>query len=310
MVVGYPEDLDDAAWEAHDHAVDQCRGQICLCAIAEHFGLPAALSDVGAVEVKCQAHEGGCEADLESNGTIRRWCTVGNNPRRDSIEKINMATGGRVDLDLLIKHPIITLLRREPPSIQQLNGYLEQAPLGIRKILILEPDLRGIISHHRPDRRTVLTLRNTWSFDGFIAMLCLARRGEVLGEAPAHALPAMCAYDMFPRVVQKTSLIRLQWQRLADCLHRVFWRRVYVCGISPHLPLELLTRNIERRLLNPRARYKYRSGRLLSEERDLQARIEFLGSELKNLRAHAGRMRSHKHQMKELNAVIDQLKSR
>lgn len=307
MAVAYAEDQNGAYWKAHDHAVDQCRGQVCLYAIADSFGLSPELVDVDAVEVKCQLRPGEIEDDLEANGTIRRWCTNGNKPRRDSIEKIKRATSGEVDLEIWLKNPLLVLLRQQPPSIHQLNQYLEQAPPRIRKILLLEPDKEGSFSHHNPERRTVLALRNTWCFDGFIAMLCLARRGEVLGMAPAHALPAMCAYDMFPRVALKSPLIRLQWRRVADCLHRVFWRRIYRGGISLQLPLEVLIQRVERLALHPRSRYKLQSGRLLSVEDELSWKIKWLGDEMKRLRAEAERKKSHKLQMDKLTAMIDDL---
>lgn len=285
MAVRYPSELDGATWKAHDLAVNQCRGRLFLFVIAEHFGLSP--EDVNAIERRCQAGNGRCEDDMEANGTIRRWCTAGNKPRLDSIRKIKEATHGGVDLALWVNHPLIDLARREPPSIGQLNRYLEQAPSAVRKILYLEPDQGGEFSHHLPERRTVLALRDTWSFDGFLAMLCLARRGEVLGDDPAHCLPAKCAYDMFPKIVRKVPIIQFQWKRVALFLHRVFWDRIYGGSIRIDLPIDALFQNVEGVAATPDMRYALKSGKRLSDDQHLKLELAKLRWERDRLRRDA-----------------------
>lgn len=308
MAVTYPCGLDETTWKAHDLAVNQCRGRLFSFAIAGHFGLPP--DDVDAIERRCQAGDAKRDDDVEANGTIRRWCTDGNRPRIDSIQKILEATQGCVDLRLWINHPLIALIRREPPSVSQLNRYLEQAPAPVRRILCLAPDQRGDFSHHIPERRTVLALRNTWSFDGFLAMLCLARRGEVLESDPAHALPAKCAYDMFPRIVSKVPIIQFQWRQVAHCLHRIFWDRVYDGAIRIDLPTDTLFNNVERVAASPRVRYILKSGRRLSDEQHLEFEFAKLRWERDRLRIEAQQKIDQKLKSAEIERLFASIRAR
>ena len=306
MAAGYPSGLDEATWMAHDRAVNQCRGRFCLYFIAESLDLPP--DDVDAIEIRCQAIEWRAEDDIEPNGTIRRWCTDGNKPRQDSINKIKQATDGAVDLAYWIMHPLINLVRREPPSITQLNGYLEQAPSRVRSILNLEPDQRGEFSHHIPKRETLLALRDTWTYDGFLAMLCLARRGEILGNDPAHAFPAMCAYDMFPRIVRKEPHFRFQWRHIAQCLHRIFWNRIYDGGARIDLPIDVLFANVEKIATSSRVHYALKSGKRLSDEQQLKLEITKLKWKRDRLRQEARQKEDERRRYAELYRLFASLK--
>ena len=48
--------------------------------------------------------------------------------------------------------------------------------------------------------------------EAFTAMLCLARRGESEENIPAHTLPSMCAFDMFPRLLVSEPLLLPHWE--------------------------------------------------------------------------------------------------
>ncbi len=282
MAIGFLSDLDDLAWASHADAIDRCRGAICVAVISRYF------ADRDGHELAVSRLEAAC--GFHDHRTLRGWVKKGNKPQPGSIALVRRATGGIVDLTAWVNHPLWELMQKVPPDLSRLLRLLEQRSAAVRKILLLEPDNAGRFSHHTPDRQTTLALRDLGGLEAFTAMLCLARRGESEENIPAHTLPSMCAFDMFPRLLVSEPLLQPHWESLVDCLQRVFWRRRYAGGLMLPLQIDRLVKNVTRVRANPRANFSYYSGKRLSPKQELAHRLEELEWERERVeRERAGR---------------------
>ncbi len=106
------------------------------------------------------------------------------------------------------------------------------------------PNSRGRFEHTTHDRATTLGIRNLFSLDAFITLLCLARKGELLDEDPLHSLPALCAYDVFPRVLYRHLPLAHKWQVLYRCIERIYWLKLYGDGVYFKLGIETIEDNL------------------------------------------------------------------
>src|SRR5690349_4119902 len=204
MAFGFPNEVDEAAWAAHELAINRLRGGVCYDLIVEYFETRDGIRHgMKKLEVLC----GFVKEREDARGTIRSWLRRGVKPSPALIAKVKRATGGVVDLSRVVNHPLWDLLRRKTPSRSWLNRALEQRTVAVRELLYLSADRAGRFSHHTPDRQTTLALRDLRGLDAFTAMLILARRGERDEHDPSHALPSMCDFDMFPRVVVSESTL-------------------------------------------------------------------------------------------------------
>ena len=279
MSIGFCDNVDAATWVAHDAQLAQCCGSVCVAVVSEHFqrtrGKVLSLDEL---EVAC----GFARHRDEAHGTLRNW-KHGTRPRPGSIAKVLDATDGAVDLGLWVHHALWRVLASEAPNLPQLNRWLEACHPRIRRVLAIARVGNAGFTHPVPERATVLAVRDLDGLDAFVAMLCLARRGEVTEDDVAHSLPSLCAYDMYPRLVVGNELIRTIWEPLAACVTRQFWRRYYAGGPTLGLDLEMVKRDVERRLANPRARVRPRSGRRLTVRQQLASErlmLEFREEEL------------------------------
>jgi len=254
-----------AARRFHSEQVALCRAHLCVQALAHHFdcdpGNPAELEE----------HCGFTAADefadrYGRHGTVRKWLKNGIRRYPRSATRLKKKTDGKVDLKVLMDAPLLRLIEFEPPQLSWLQVTLESNPEARR--WLLDKWERSDALSEFPDRRKVLQLRNHSTLGAFDAMLCLARRGEVTGRQQEHSFPSLCAFDMFPHVLLRYPQWRHRWRVLADCLHRVFWCRIYLDGIMMDLPMSLLERNVEMVLANRWARPQRVSGRLLNAIRD------------------------------------------
>ena len=216
-----------ADWAAHRHALAVCRGTACYGALAAHFGTESSRE----LERKVDGREP-YESDLGERSWSNKfhvWRRDGVLPGPDTVEHVGKITHGQVRLDYWRDLCLWKLLDPTMPTIEYLHGRLEALPARIRKILFFEsePTLMGRFIHSDIGREGALALRDLGTLDALLALLCLAREGEVLSDDPRHALPAMCAYDVLPRVLVAHPALSYRWEGLYACIDRVFWRRAY-----------------------------------------------------------------------------------
>jgi hypothetical protein len=304
MSFGFPDEVDEAAWTAHELAINRCRGGVCYDAIVGFF---AARDGIRYGKNKLEVLCGFVKNRADARGTIRSWVDRGVEPSRALIAAVKRATGGIVDLAKVVDHPLWDLLRRKSPSLPWLNRALELRSAAVREVLYLEADRAGRFSHHTPDRQTTLTLRDLGGLDAFTAMLILARRGEWEEHDPSHALPSMCAFDMFPRMIVSEATLKCRWEDLADCMVRMYWRRIYRGGAIYSPPLSRLPLRIVRLQANPRAKFRCFSGRRLSRQKELAMRREELEYEAKRLNDERKSRRREREQWRRLQAASERL---
>lgn len=145
---------------------------------------------------------------------------------------------------------------------QQIHRLLEAMPLAIRRSLFMYelPDSLGRYHHSLLEREQILAIRDNGSLDAFIALLCLARKGEIFEHDPQRYLPSTCAFDIFPRVISIHRPLRYRWEELFACLERIFWNRVYSTGMRFSFPIERARAALLLLLNDPNAEIPYMSG--------------------------------------------------
>jgi hypothetical protein len=142
---------------------------------------------------------------------------------------------------------------------------MEGSSSTIRRILIVDSHMvrTGRFQPAILKRDQTLAIRNQYSLDALIVLLCLARKGEVLEEDSLHFLPAECAFDILPRVLYSYRPLNYRWEDLFACLERVFWKRLYGDGAYFKFPIETVRTSL--RVLNsdPAAKLPRKSGNRL-----------------------------------------------
>ena len=262
--------------ERHDKALDACLGRCYRKLISIHFGIN--LHQDKRLDAACGFTARGSGDPDDSTATIRRW-GQGKRPSPKSIDKVRRATLGAVDLDAWAAYPVIELAKLGAPCTKErLQALLLARSLRVRRRLDLEADGRSGTWFEAPSRQELLRVRNLRSLDAFVALLALARRGELTEQAHDFVLPAMCAYDIWPRVVARTPALQWRWEELTACLHRAFWSRRY---LDWHMPtsMERLCTNVHTVLASPQAIYSLCSGRLRTPEWELAQQWRLLGDE-------------------------------
>jgi hypothetical protein len=135
--------------------------------------------------------------------------------------------------------------------------------LLIRKILFFDgiPNRLGRYIHSLPDRAMILGIRNHFSLDAFLALLCLARKGELLEQDPQHFLPASRAFDIFPRVLAKYPPLAYRWEDLFHCLNRIYWQRVYGDGMYYTMDIATVSAGLQMLRTDPGSTLQMMSGK-------------------------------------------------
>lgn len=156
--------------------------------------------------------------------------------------------------------------------MQRIHRLLEGVPVAIRRILFLDsaPDRLGRYRHSMANRQQFLAIRSQYSLDAFVALLCLARKGEILDDDPHHFLPSACAFDIFPRVLVTHQPLRYCWQELFSCIERIFWKRSYVDGIYFNFPKSTVQTSLEALDASPSAILPCISGRSIQSAKQEQ----------------------------------------
>lgn len=224
-------------WASHKMDVKRCRGTVCYGALAAHFGTDSPKELEWRVD---QRGPYGSGSDESASNKYRRWRQGKALPHDNTVIQVAKQSHGSLRLDFWRDLPLWDLLAPEPPRMQRIHRLLEGSPMSVRKLLFLDglPDSTGRFHHSMLEREQLLAIRNQHSLEAFIALLCLARKGEALEDDPAHYLPSACAFDILPRVLYTHRPLRYQWEGLFSCLNRIFWRRVYVGGAYQRFPIE------------------------------------------------------------------------
>ncbi len=218
------------------------RGAVCFGALAAHFGAESSKKLEWRVDRRLPYGE---DVDSSPSNKYLRW-RQGTLPHDDSLTHVEARTAGSVRLRYWRDLPLWQIMSPDLPPISGLHQVIEQMPRNIRKILLHDTDpARESRFHHTiPGRSQILAVRNQRSLDAFIALVCLARKGEVLENDPLHFLPAACAYEIFPRILYSHRPLRYRWEGLFECLHKVLWCRVYSNGASCRFPIETVRRSL------------------------------------------------------------------
>ena len=248
MPIGFRPPIPNAAdWQAQKFAIRLCRGAACYAALTAHFGTRNQTRLEWTIDGRRPYGADNDDVDQSSSNKYLRWGQGKTLPSNSSVDLVYEHSGGAVRLNFWRDLPLWELLQPQPPSLQRLHAILEASPPGVRRILFIdvEPGEGGRYSHTRLRRSELLALRNLRSLDAFTALLCLARKGELLEDDQYQYLPSACAYDMLPRLLYSHPPLRCQWEMLFSCLERIFWRRVYVSGDYFEFPIETVRSSIE-----------------------------------------------------------------
>lgn len=258
----FPPVPTEADWVAHRRAVKVCRGTACYGALVAHYGTesPPALEALIDQREQYQGKYG----DRSSSNKYRVWRRDGVLPSPETIEHVRMDSGGAVRLERFRDLCLWQLLDPEMPTIAWLHHQLESFPARIRKILFFDaaPNGMGRYTHFDIGREGICELRDLGTLDAVLALMCLAREGEVLSDDPRHSLPAMCAYDALPRALVANPALAYRWEALFACIERVFWRRAYGGnGAFFECSMEKFRSNLDALRLDPNAPQHQMGGR-------------------------------------------------
>lgn len=214
-------------WAEHQREIGRCRGSACFKALAVHYETNSPSKLEALVDGRTYITKQG---DRSTSNKFRVWFRDGKAPSDDTVCHVYNVTHGKVDLRYWRDLILWQLLAHEPPSLIRLQYLMEESfPRSIRGILFFAYDRDRFGRYHHGDigRERTLELRDRRSLDALLAMLCLARKGEILGDDSQHSLPTMCAFDMLPYVLHQSAPLRFRWEKLFSCLERVFFRRLY-----------------------------------------------------------------------------------
>lgn len=253
----FPEDK----WLAHAKAVKIARGTACFGAMAAHFGTESP----EVLEWRADRREP-YDSDGEPCKTnkYQRW-RKGKAPHDISLVHIHSRTAGAVRLAFWREHPLWELLAPQAPPMPRLLRLLESTSPNVRRILFNDPCgvIPGRFNHSPPTRAQILGIRNLRPLDAFVALLCLARKGEQMEDDTQHFLPSACAYDIFPRILYSYRPLRYRWEGLFACIERLYWNRVYMDGLYVEFPIVTVRLSLAQLDADPSSCLPEKSGRRL-----------------------------------------------
>lgn len=243
--------------KTHRRDVKRAQGTACYGALVQHFKTDSAKR----LELLVDGREPyGTEEPSVSNKFLR-WRQGKALPNETSVKHVEKVTDGKVKLDYWRDLPLWALLRADPPSIPWIHRQLECTGLAVRRILFLDgvSDRLGFI-HSLPDRSETLAIRNLRTLEAFLALLAMARKGEVLEDDPYQHLPAAAAFDILPYVLFSNPPLLYRWECLFLCLHRIFWNRVTSTGAIFMFPEETVRSGLAKLKKDPTADLKPMAG--------------------------------------------------
>jgi hypothetical protein len=257
MPIGFRIAPDDE-WASHIENVRTAQSTACYGALAAHFGTDSPKI----LERRVDEHRPRDQIDFTNK--YRRW-REGSAPNKVSVAHIHARTAGAVRLDFWRDLPLWELLAPQSPPMPRLLRLLENASPNVRRILLRDGCgvQQGRFNHSPPTRAQLLAIRNLRSLDAFIALLCLARKGEQMEDDTQHFLPSACAYDIFARILYTYRPLRYRREGLFACIERLYWNRVYMNGLYVDFPIEAIRLNLTQLDANPSTPLAEKSGRRL-----------------------------------------------
>lgn len=245
----------------HKKRIEVCRGIVCMEEIGIVFGTKESNELERIIDNKEPRRNEHGEAqwsrkyDRYLTGTVPNPATVENiSKKAKELDKTeNVAYWRDLSLWTLLKEPFASLEKirevmnlmphnarknlfhlREiescvPPLPQDLVDHIKAtAPPDVRELLIqlerLEKPEKRLL---RQDfsRKQAIKFRDMRSLDGFIALLAIAREGEILEEDPRQALSARCAFEIFPLILLDNPHLHACREELFLALKLAFWDR-------------------------------------------------------------------------------------
>lgn len=209
----------------HADEVLRCRGTVCFAALAVHFGStsPATLE----ARVDRRRPYETVNGERTWSNIYRCWRRDGKLPSEKTVGHVWERTAGAVNLrrwrDLLLWE----LLGPAPQISVSPEERKKQFPPQIGRIIFRDVDLSSYyLKPFMCGPEQTLAVRNLRSLDAFLALLYLARQAELIGDEPQHFLPAMCVFDLLPRVLYRYPQLRYRWRALFVCIERILSRRL------------------------------------------------------------------------------------
>lgn len=239
------------AWAVHKKDVKRCRGTACYGAIAAHFGTDS--PKVLEWRVDRRTSYASEDEDVSLSNKFLRWRQGKALPNADSVAHVLDRSKGSVRLAFWRDLPLWELMAPEPPPVRRLHAILESLPPSVTSLLFGFGGSVGQYNHHMPDRDQTLAIRNLRSLPAFVALLCLARKGESLDNDPQHYLPSACVFDLFPRILYSHRALRYRWEGLYACMERIFWKRLYITKMSYDYSIDTVRSNLQALDLDPSA---------------------------------------------------------
>lgn len=263
MPIGFQHPLPPLDnWVSHKQEVKRSRGATCYAALAAHFGTDSPKELEWRID---RRRPYGGEGDPSISNKYRRWRQGKGLPNDDTIARVSERSAGGVRLGFWRDLPLWELLAPEPPEIKRLHKIMEGSSSTIRRILFGDshPDRVGRFQPSMLKRDQTLAIRNQYSLDALIVLLCLARKGEILEEDPFHFLPSACAFDILPRILYSYRPLHYRWEDLFACVERIFWKRIYGDGVFFKFPIETVRTSLLSLNGDPAAKLPRESGNRL-----------------------------------------------
>lgn len=211
---------------AHATAVRRCRATACFAALAAHFGTNSPVVLEARVDRR-RAYVTG-NGDRSWSGVYRRWLRDGTLPRDKTIDHVLERSAGAVDLRRWRDLMLWGLLTPAPQLLNPPEVRAAQFSQQIRRIVFenFENHLRGKFRSLQIPPKRILSLRNLRSLEAFHALVYLARESELIGDSSQDLLPAICAFEILPTVLQRHRPLRFHYEGFFSCFERVMCRRL------------------------------------------------------------------------------------
>lgn len=219
--------------KAHKKLIALCRGMTCLRELGRAFGTTESNALERMIDgKKVRRNKHGEAVWSRKYARYKR----GSAPDDDTLmraERAAIALGRPIRLRYWRDHPLWTVLREPVVPLAEIRAIMASLPRIVRKELyhlgLMDPQGRQVRQEF--SRNSVIRLRDLGTLDAFVGLLALAREGEILEDDPRQALPARCAFEMFPRILLDHPQLHANWQMLYEALETAFWRRVYHGGV-------------------------------------------------------------------------------
>lgn len=233
MGIPQREPMTQERRKAHKDLIALCRGVACMVELERVFGT----AESNALERIIDGKEACTNEDGEAQWSRKydRYLK-GKAPGDITLlraERAAIEIGRPIRLRYWRDHPLWILLAEPVASLTEVRAIMASLPRIVRKEVyhlgLMDPQGRQVRQEFT--RSSVIRLRDLGTLDAFVGLIALAREGEILEEDPRQALPARCAFEIFPRILLDHPQLHARWPQLYAALELAFWRRVYHGGV-------------------------------------------------------------------------------